>query len=202
MAVITTEIELGCQCGKITGVMRTEPKGSVNHICCYCIDCQTFSKHLDANTITLNEHGGTAIIQASPATLAIHTGSEHLKCLRLSPKGLTRWYAGCCNTPIANTMSNGKIPFAGVIRAFVKSKNIEQIAGPVKYKVFASLSPEANGHNKAPLGLIFKIFSDMFTRKIRGHQKHSPFFSPETGQPVSQPKVLSLQERNAAKPAI
>lgn len=198
MATLSSELTLGCQCGKVTGAIKCTPQGSINHISCYCKDCQAFARHLNAEAITLDEHRGTAIIQTSPATVNISSGTEHLNCLKLSPKGITRWYAGCCNTPIANTMSNGKMPFSGVIRSFVKTDNVEQIAGPVEYKVFASLSPEANGHNKAPLGLIAKIVVNMLRWKLRGDHKNSPFFSGETGKPVREPKILSLQERNAA----
>jgi len=33
--------------------------------------------------------------------LQIQQGLEQIRCLRLSEKGLYRWYAGCGNTPIA-----------------------------------------------------------------------------------------------------
>ncbi len=201
MATLSSEITLGCQCGKVTGNMQREPAASINHISCYCKDCQTFSRHLDADAITLDEHGGTAIIQTSPATVKIHSGSEHIKCLRLGPKGITRWYAECCNTPIANTMSSGKMPFSGVIRSFVKTDHVEQIIGPIKYRVFASLSPQANGHNKAPIGLMAKIVSNMLWWKLRGDHRNSPFFNGVTGKPVSEPKILSLAERKAASPS-
>lgn len=201
MATISSEIALGCQCGKITGSLQPEPVTSVNHIACYCVDCQTFARHLNAETITLDEHGGTSIIQTSPATVKFSSGSEHLKCLRLSPKGLIRWYAGCCNTPIANTIPNGKVPFSGIINSIVKTNNVEKIVGPVEYKVFASLAPQANGHNKAPVGLMGKIISGMFKWKFRGDHKHSPFFNGDTGKPVSEPEVLSIEQRKAATPS-
>jgi hypothetical protein len=40
-----------------------------------------------------------------------------LACLSLSPRGLLRWYAACCRTPIANTPRNWRLPYAGVVHA-------------------------------------------------------------------------------------
>jgi hypothetical protein len=39
----------------------------------------------------------------------------HLRLMRLSEKGLLRWYAGCCDTPLFNTMATPKVPFVGVL---------------------------------------------------------------------------------------
>jgi hypothetical protein len=39
--------------------------------------------------------------------------------MRLSDKGLLRWYARCCNTPIANTPANYKASFAGIAKILV-----------------------------------------------------------------------------------
>lgn len=39
--------------------------------------------------------------------------AENLACLRLTDKGLLRWYSTCCQTPIGNTSANWKISFVG-----------------------------------------------------------------------------------------
>ncbi len=38
--------------------------------------------------------------------------------MRLTPMGLLRWYAGCCNTPIGNMVS-ARVPFIGIVHMFM-----------------------------------------------------------------------------------
>ena len=41
-------------------------------------------------------------------------GQHRIVGLRLTPKGLFRWYASCCNTPVGNTLTPA-IPFVGIV---------------------------------------------------------------------------------------
>src|SRR5690606_13485820 len=63
----------------------------------------------------LDAHGGTDIVQVAPASLTFDRGTERIACVRLSPKGLHRWYATCCKTPVGNTLTPS-IPFVGIVR--------------------------------------------------------------------------------------
>ena len=86
------------------------------HVICYCADCQTFARHLGQSETALDADGGTEIFQTLPDAVRITRGADSLALLRLGPKGLMRWYAGCCNTPIANTLANPRtLPFIGMI---------------------------------------------------------------------------------------
>ena len=75
--------------------------------------------HLQKQDVTLDAAGGTRIYQLPPANVQITGGQENLACLRLKEKGLIRWYAKCCNTPIGNTVSKS-MPFIGLIHTFIK----------------------------------------------------------------------------------
>jgi len=59
--------------------------------------------HLRAEAALMPD-AGVALYQTRPDCVHIDDGAEHLACLRLSPKGLLRWYASCCDTPLANTL--------------------------------------------------------------------------------------------------
>jgi Family of unknown function (DUF6151) len=61
----------------------------------------------------LDVHGATDVIQTSPAQLTLTQGQEFLACMRLTEKGLLRWYAACCSTPIGNTLPNYRMSFVG-----------------------------------------------------------------------------------------
>src|SRR5206468_1103077 len=53
---------------------------------------------------------------------------EHLE------KALIRWYAGCCKTPIANTVS-GRVPFVGLVQPIMEHavRSRDDVLGPPTY---------------------------------------------------------------------
>ena len=85
----------------------------MNRVVCYCDDCQTFLHYLRRADL-LDAQGGSDIVQIAPASLSFVQGKERIVGLRLTPKGLYRWYASCCGTPLGNTLSPA-IPFVGII---------------------------------------------------------------------------------------
>jgi hypothetical protein len=46
----------------------------------------------------------------SPAHVKLGAGTDALRCLRLSDKGVLRWYTDCCRTPIGNTAASPRFP--------------------------------------------------------------------------------------------
>jgi hypothetical protein len=106
------KLPLECRCKKVIGEMDWSP-GRGNNIICFCDDCQTFAFFLDPSGENLTSNGGSEIVQVTPSRVVFKEGKEHIKCLKLGPKGLIRWYTSCCKTPIANTI-NLKMPFYGV----------------------------------------------------------------------------------------
>src|ERR1700722_1625740 len=103
-AELATQAKLSCRCGEVQGVVRNASPQNVNRVVCYCDDCQAFLHRL-GRTDLLNARGGTDIVQVVPASLAFVRGQDRIKGLRLTPKGIHRWYASCCNTPVGNTFS-------------------------------------------------------------------------------------------------
>ena len=104
-----------CTCGSFKGTLTLSQH--INRCECYCKDCQTFAHFLkrDADVRdVLNPQGGTDIVQTLPKYVRFTQGVEHLACMRLTDKGMLRWYTTYCNTPIGNTMASFKLPFVGV----------------------------------------------------------------------------------------
>src|SRR3546814_16973924 len=102
-----------CRCGSLRG--EIEPRHAFLRARCYCLDCQAFAHALGRGHETLGGQGGSDVVAMLPAGLRFTAGSEHLACLSLSPQGLLRWHASCCNTAIANTPRNPKFPYVGVL---------------------------------------------------------------------------------------
>jgi hypothetical protein len=159
-----------------------------------CDDCQTFAHFLGRADEILDEHGGTEIYQLPPARLSISKGADQIRCMRLSPKGLMRWYTGCCNTPIGNTLSAPRFPFVGVPTLFFTSK---QDLGPIRAKLmgkYARGQMPADAHPTRPLILILRTIDWLLLAFLRGLHTPTPFFDARR-QPVVEPLVISQQER-------
>ncbi|MBK6578079.1 MAG: hypothetical protein IPG17_18145 [Sandaracinaceae bacterium] len=201
---MTTRVDLRCQCGAVRGVANDIAPHTGMHIVCMCDDCQAFAHFLERDDV-LDASGGTAIFQVRPPQLSITTGGEHLRCVRLSEKGMLRWYAGCCRTPIANTMASARAPFAGVITAFIVPEagaSKEAVLGPVIARLmakFARGAAPAGSHATMPAWLMLRTLRFLLGGFLRGKASPSPFFDARTRQPVVTPQVLSEAERSALR---
>lgn len=202
---MTCVLRLQCTCGALQGQMLEASAEHGNHMACLCDDCQAYAHHLGRAEDVLDAWGGTEIYQTAPARVRIEAGHEHLRCLRLTETGLVRWYAGCCRTPIANTVAKARVPFAGILCVFVRAApgaTIDEALGPVLARTqarfgYGELPP--NAHPRAPFSLIWhalKVFGRAFWR---GEHRPSPFFDAQTGRLIVEPEILTLDQLESAR---
>jgi hypothetical protein len=173
-----------------------------NRVVCYCDDCQAFLHHLKRADL-LDGQGGTDIVQVAPASLAFHGGVDRIVGLRLTPKGLYRWYASCCSTPVGNTLGPA-IPFVGIVaRAFASGGTDpdQRFGKPYAaiYGNYAVGTPPAGstGHN---LGLYARVARRVLGWRLSGQTWPHPFFDRTTRAPARPLHVLSPVEREALRP--
>ena len=188
------DIKLKCQCGAVQGTAINITPENGNRLVCCCSDCQAFAEHLERASDVLDEFGGTEIFQTSQSQVRIKKGGRHLRSLKLSSKGLTRWYTDCCNTPVANTINAG-FPFAGVIHSFMDVRGDKDAAmGPVRAYVQTQYARGTPTHPKSskkfPIGVTLTIMHKIMKWKMKGMQKPSVFFDDD-GNPVVEPKTLN-----------
>ncbi len=179
--------EISCRCGGLKGTLA-DPR-RVNRGVCYCPDCQAFARHLGW---TLDEHGGTEVLQTSPAKIGFTRGIENLACLRLSPGGLLRWYASCCNTPIGNTPPDFRRSFVGLINACVPvpaGTDPDELFGPIRMRVHTKYALGTPPEAKGIAGTIARFVTTLLVARVTGRYRDTPFFRPD-GSPVAQPIVL------------
>lgn len=195
------QLPLRCQCGTVRGVLHNATPRRGDRIRCYCRDCQTYAHHLDQAERVLDGHGGTGLFQTTPGGLEITQGRDQLACLRLSPKGPLRWYASCCNTPLANTLATSRIPFVALLQSAWDGP-AEEILGAKEVGVYGSHATGDRSQIKAyaavPASIMLKVGARLLRGRLRGEHRHSPFFDASTGRPVVTPKVLDREERAAA----
>lgn len=193
-------LTFACSCGATEWQVARPETGTETgtHLVCYCADCQTFPRHLGADILT--ECGGTALLQVAPAQVTFTKGAGNLALLKLSPKGLSRWYTGCCKTPVANTLASAKLPFVSLMTA--AHLGDAAALGPVRAHVNTVY---ARGPGKPAkdrgLGRIMVDFARrLLTERLSGRWKDTPFFAPPDWAPVAAPEVLSREDRNKARP--
>jgi hypothetical protein len=191
----------------VQGIAQAITPSGGNHGVCYCDDCQAFAHFLGRADEILDASGGTDIFQMSPAKVRFTTGLDRLACMRLTRKGLLRWYASCCNTPIGNTLPTAQIPFISLIRPFIAPPgdvSASAALGPVRARVFERFATGDKGaipKGGPPLWrVLLRVLRLMLTWRLRGDHWRSPLFDATTGLPIAAPRVLSETERAALGP--
>lgn len=187
-----------CRCTQLQGKLSRPVR--LTRTLCYCQDCQVFAHFLRQQHSILNPQGGTDIIQTLPCYIHFTKGIEHLSCVRLSPAGLMRWYASCCNTPIGNTLADHKKSFVGLIHCCLPQQSpatLDSSFGPVQAVVNTA---GASGQTPVPaygsLPVLWAIIRMMLLARLSGGYQNTPFFQPQSGLPVVQPRILSKAERH------
>lgn len=194
---MTATVELRCACGSVRGAGHGLSARTGTRVVCYCIDCQTYARHLGHAEQVLDAAGGTEIFQTTPRRVTIEAGLEHLRCLRQSPKGALRWYAGCCNTPVANGIENPRYAFAGLVRPFLRfdsDADREATLGPVLGAVLPEQAQGAPLHPRASRSLLGRTVLRILWGSARGHHRPTPFFD-DAGRPVAKIEAMDLQTR-------
>jgi hypothetical protein len=179
---------LQCRCGTVKGFVTDTH--NCNRGICYCKDCQAFAHFLRRDDV-LDERGGSEVIQVLPKNVTFTAGTESLACMRLTKKGLLRWYAKCCQTPIGNTLATPKLSFVGLVHNCLRSpqRSLDESFGPVRAWVNVESAKGDPKPKQAGLGRsIGWILSRGLTARLNGDWKRNPFFVAR--QPIVVPTVL------------
>jgi hypothetical protein len=193
---------LQCHCGNVRGVVADAAPDTVNRAVCYCDDCQAFLHQL-GRTDLFDAQGGTDIVQVAPASLSFVQGKERIVGLRLSPKGLYRWYASCCKTPLGNTAGPG-IPFVGIVaRAFdSETQRADDVFGRPVGAIFGrfAVGQAPEGSTGFNARLIARTLRKVLGWRLGGRTWPHPFIDRATRKPIYPLTTLSSEERQALRP--
>lgn len=193
------DIPLRCACGKLRGVVLNVTPSSGTHTVCYCDDCQAFARFLRREEI-LDEWGGSDVFQTNPGRVRIYEDDHALACMRLSDKGMHRWYCASCKSPVGNTFGPA-IPVVGLLRSFMDPAALgaspEAVLGPatIVQTKFAPGEGAPRESKRQLARLIAHAARNLAKWKLTGMGKPSPFFDDETGAPRAAPRVLTSSER-------
>ncbi len=145
----------------------------------------------------MDAHGGTDIVPMSPAGVRITDGLEHVACVSLSEKGVLRWYASCCRTPLGNTPRNPKLAYAGMVTVCFDALPADVDAALGRRDRIVLNADSATGPvRRTPLKFFaggLRIVGNMLAARIR-RQPPTLFFEPD-GRPIREPQVLTAEQR-------
>jgi hypothetical protein len=199
----TLKHPLKCRCGTLAGFVDRPERA--NRVICYCRDCQSFAHFLGRTEEILDVHGGTDVLQVIPANVQLTKGHEALACVRLSERGLIRWYARCCNTPIGNTLANPQISFIGLVHSCLDAagESLDASFGPVRMRAFTRSAKGAVASSR--LGLVrgaLRFLFMLIRARLDGSYRRNPFFVPQTNAPIVMPRILAAGERDSLRRAL
>lgn len=189
-------IRIRCHCGKLQGELDTAAVAA--RAKCYCTDCRAFARFLGNEIEILDGAGGTEVAAALPSGLRFTQGLDHLACMSLSPKGIYRWYANCCRTPVGNTPRNPKLPYVGVIRACLDASPAELDAALGREHIAAHTKTAYRKVETTPAATawaVLRIGGKIVKARLTGSWKNNPFFVPDSATPVRTPQVISREQR-------
>lgn len=187
-----------CDCGQLKARIKNFPKETPGRLGCYCDDCQSYLIEIKRTDI-LDTAGCTEIIPVYPANIEIISGADTLTCLMLSAKGMFRWRASCCNSPIANVRA--QFPWAGVMSSTLKGENrtMAQHTFPsIRSRImgkFAKSQPVDGTPQSFDLKSMFAVAPFLFKGFLFSKYKPSPFFKSDNCTPIVTPRILSETER-------
>lgn len=189
-------MKLACRCGQVQG--ECDPARAYTRATCYCRDCRAFARWLGDGGL-LDAAGGSDIVPMAPDGVRFTAGQEHLACMSLGPRGLLRWYAACCHTPLANVPRDPKFFYLGLPVACLDAPEtaVSAAFGPGGRVALSTESATApvTPTRWALLGGIVKIVANVVGARLRGRRNGLLF--AEDGAPIRPVQVLTLEQRRA-----
>jgi hypothetical protein len=191
-----------CRCGQVRGEVE-HPEGGMRATC-YCLDCQTYAHLLGEPDRVLDAQGGTDVVATQARYVRFTSGTDALACLSLSPRGLMRWYARCCNTPIANTPRHWKLPYVGLVHTCLRQPlPLEQSFPHVQLRANTK-----SAHGEAPKGgnvggmvRLAGLMAKLAGQRLTGGYRTSPFFGAD-GTPTRPVEVAPRDAVEQARRAV
>ena len=101
------------------------------------------------------------------------------------------------------------MPFVGLIHSCMDhaadGRSSDAVLGPIRNRVFArSARGDLSGIDASQttsLSMLLRLLPMIVRARLRGDQKHSPFFDSATGAPHATPRLLSSAELREVDPA-
>jgi hypothetical protein len=189
---LTANQAIQCRCGQLKGTLAA--RATYTRAVCYCRDCQAYAESFGEPGKILDANGGTDVVASLQRHVTFTDGITRLSCVSLTERGLLRWYASCCSTPIANTPRDPKLSYVGLMHTALgrDSRSLDPIFGPPQLatNVETARGAVASSGGLRTLTETLRIITRIAWARISGAWRQSPFFDTEL-RPIVSPRVLS-----------
>lgn len=195
-----TELPIQCTCGSVRGTLRDVSPSTVQNLVCHCADCRTFLRHLGRADDLLTEHGGTEVVHSTPARMSLTEGTHHVGLIRLSPNGLLRFYATCCNTPLGAMLDDPQQAFVSIARCILPEDADAHLGAPVGVRARSAIGDRStlDAAANVPAWLMVRIGWRLVKQRLQGQARPSPFHAAD-GTCIAEATVLTKEQRAAAR---
>ena len=189
-------LTFGCRCGSVRGELDTRAPAPIRCIC-YCRDCQAQARHFGVEDVFMDAHAGIEIVQVASGNISVVKGLDQVEALRLTPRGVYRFYAGCCGTPLFSTAPAESWPVSGMPAAVMDADAAtrERVFGPVEFVPFKSGMVGVAPKRKGVVRQMARLLGQMRAAKRMG-RAGSPVW--KDGEPVVDPRLITEEERARA----
>ncbi len=182
-------IPLRCRCGRVQGEVGT--RGTYARATCYCNDCRAYAQWLGVPGL-LDAAGGVDVVAMAPSQLRFTAGADQVACMSWSERGIHRWYAACCRTPLGNTPRDPRVHYVGLSTACMEGAGaaVDAAFGPPR-RCLVSTASATGPVRKRPLGTLWGILRVAFGlvgARLRG-RRGSPFLDA-SGHPIRTPEIV------------
>ena len=164
------DLPLQCSCGAVRGTVRDVTPSSVFHFVCHCADCRTFLRHIGRGKDLLTRHGGTGVVHSTPARVTLTEGHDQVGLIRLSPRGLLRFYATCCHSPLGSMLDKPSTPLVSLSRAALPADADPHLGPPIGIRARSATGDRSTleAADKVPLGVTVRVAGRMVLRILQG----------------------------------
>jgi len=195
------QIEFGCRCGAVGGVVSPAQPSLSIRVTCYCDDCQAFAHYLGRAEL-LDARGGSDVVLVPPAVVSFTRGQDRIGGVRLGANGLFRWRACCCQSPLGNT-GRPAIPFVSLQASSFRAEGVDPAAvfGQPRGAIMGqfAIGGPPPGWKGVPLRLMASTVARVLGWRLTGRTWPHPFFD-RTGKPLYPVTTLAPEERERLRP--
>jgi hypothetical protein len=182
-------VPLRCRCGQVQGEVGTAR--TYVRATCYCKDCRAYARWLGTPGL-LDAAGGVDIVAMAPSQVRFTAGEAQVACMSLGPRGIYRWYAACCRTPLGNTPRTPAVHYVGLSTDCLEPAAAQAAFGRAGRCVINTDSATAPVRKTRVAFVVggLRILAGILGARLRG-RRESPFFDAATGKPIRQPELAS-----------
>lgn len=193
--------KIRCRCGQLQGELAS---ANTMRFVCYCRSCQAYAHALGNPTQVLDARGGTDVVATVQQDVQFTKGAQALACMSLSGRGIYRWYASCCNTPIGNTARDPRLSYIALVHSCLgdSASALDAGLGTQRIAVHAGQpKPRREYSTGRAMWSVARLIGAVVRARLTGRWKNTPLFAPNAA-PLVAPRVLDAEQRRQAYAAV